>query len=87
MSNCYVDHRQQHSPNHNHSRRPLSMSSVGAGGSTKPTPSKTMVISPSTEGSEEEQRIIDNFNQIQFGQRKKYGNLTTLPYFLFMSCC
>jgi len=53
------------------------MSSVVAGGSTKPTPSKTMVISPSTEGSEEEQRIIDNFNQIQFGQRKKYGIIGT----------
>jgi hypothetical protein len=53
------------------------MSSVGSGGSTKPSPSpKTMVITPSTEASVEDKSIIDNFTQIQFGQRKKYGDLT-----------
>lgn len=55
------------------------MVSVGpgsGGGSTAPRP-KAFIISPSTQSEDDEMLILQNFNQIQSGDKKKMGILGT----------
>ena len=52
--------------------------SVGGKFESNPSPrSKSFIISPSSLYAEDEQLILDNFNQIQLGERKKIGIIGT----------
>ena len=59
----------------------LSMSSVSTGGSnsrpSQPPRSAGFIISPSSLGSENELLILQNFNQIQYGEKLKFGVIGT----------
>ena len=49
-------------------------SSVGSSPrGSEPRPSKAFIISPSTQSGSDELLILQNFNQIQSGDRKKIG--------------
>ena len=50
----------------------ISVSSTPQGGGS-PRPNKTFIISPSTQNGPDELLILQNFNQIQSGDRKKIG--------------
>ena len=59
----------------------LSMSSVSTGGTSsrpsQPPRSAGFIISPSSRGSENELLILQNFNQIQYGEKLKFGVIGT----------
>lgn len=63
-----------------HATPKLLMSSVSGGEAKRPLPpprSAGFIISPSSRGSEDELLILQNFNQIQYGEKLKFGVIGT----------
>ena len=64
----------------------ISVSSTPQGGGS-PRPNKTFIISPSTQNGPDELLILQNFNQIQSGDRKKIGEFICIPLLLSYYNC